>query len=256
MQPNEPNPAPPVALVTGGASGIGKACAAQLRARGFRVAVADLAVTGGGIDAQAADAQLALDVTDEAAVADAVSRVTSAWGRLDAWVNAAGVVEAVRRTVDQPLADWQRVLDVNLKGTYLCCREAGRAMLALGRGGSIVNIGSVAAMVGIPGSTAYGPAKAAVATLTRNLAVEWARAGIRVNCVAPGYIETPMSAELFGDDPAVRDASLRRVPMRRLGQPDDIANAVVFLCSEQARYVTGVTLPVDGGWSALGAPAR
>lgn len=108
---------------------------------------------------------------------DVVSSVAAGWGRLDAWINAAGVVEAARRAVDQPLAAWERVVDVNLKGTYLCCREAGRAMVSLGRGGSIVNIGSVADMVGIAGSTAYGPAKAAVATLTRNLGFNGTRRG-------------------------------------------------------------------------------
>ncbi len=244
-----------VAFVTGGASGIGKSCAARLHALGFRVAVADRAFTRTDIKAQADSAQLALDVSDEAAVAEVISHVRAVWGRFDACINAAGVVEGAHRTVDQVLTDWQRIIDVNLKGTYLCCREAGRVMLSLG-GGSIVNIGSVAAMVGIPGSTAYGPGKAAVATLTRNLAIEWAKGGIRVNCVAPGYIDTPMSAEVFDHDSAIRERSLKRVPMRRLGEPEDIADAVAFLCSEQARYITGVTLPVDGGWSALGAAAR
>ena len=108
-------------------------------------------------------------------------------------------------------------------------------------------------MVGLPGSTAYGPSKAAVTTLTRNLACEWARSGLRVNCIAPGYVTTPMSDNLFGSDPEAVQKGLRRVPMRRMGGTQDIAHAVLFLNSDAASYITGVTLPVDGGWSASGA---
>lgn len=243
------------AVVTGGASGIGLACTHALQAAGARVLSADRSHAPGDFDVASPIAMAHCDVADEDSVATTVARALQAWGRLDIWVNSAGVLEAVHRTVDQDLADWEQVMSINLKGTFIGCREAGRAMLAQG-GGCVVNIGSVAGMVGLPGSTAYGPGKAAVATLTRNLACEWARGGVRVNCIAPGYIQTPMSRALFADDAASQEMNLRRVPMRRMGEPEDIARAILFLCSDAARYITGVTLPVDGGWSASAGSGR
>ena len=121
------------------------------------------------------------------------------------------------------------------------------------RSGAIVNIASVAGLVGIPGSNAYGPSKAAVAQMTRSLACEWARFGVRVNAVAPGYVDAPMAHELFRN-PHTQEAALSRVPMRRLGATAEIAAAVAFLCSPLAGYITGAVLPVDGGWSAFGGP--
>lgn len=232
-----------VAVVTGGASGIGKACADALRQCGAVVVRGDLSLAGG----QGAD-EVRCDVTDEASVRALARHAVDTHGKLDIWVNAAGIMEPIRRTVDQKLEDWDRVMSVNLRGTYLGCKEAATVMQQAG--GAIVNIGSVAGMVGIPASTAYGPGKAAVATLTRNLATEWARVGIRVNCVAPGYVDTPMTRAMFKEDEKVREATLSKVPMRKLGAPMDIAAAVVFLCSGAAAYVTGVVMPVDGGWSA------
>ncbi|KRP98755.1 hypothetical protein AOQ72_16775 [Bradyrhizobium yuanmingense] len=232
-----------VAVITGGASGIGKACVQALRECGVHVVSADRTYAGGG----KAD-EVYCDVTDEQSTRRLAQHSVNAYGRLDIWINAAGVMEVIRRTVDQKPEEWDRVISVNLRGTYLGCKEAATVMQR--SGGAIVNIGSVAAMAGIPASTAYGPSKAAVATLTRNLACEWARLGIRVNCVAPGYIDTPMSRELFKDDAEVRDTALSKVPMRKLGQPMDIAATVLFLCSSAAAYITGVVMPVDGGWSA------
>lgn len=240
-----------VVLVTGGSSGIGRACVEAFAAAGAQVFSADLRHRDEPATATAPFESLHCDVTSEVSVAAAVAHLTQAAGRIDVLVHCAGVLEQIRRTVDQELADWERVMSVNLKGTYLCAREVGRVMAGQ-RKGVLITIGSAAAMVGLPSSNAYAPGKAAVSTMTRNLATEWARFNVRVNCIAPGYIATPMSQELFEAGAGGMDAALRQVPLRRLGEPGDIAAVALFLASSQARYITGVTLPVDGGWSASG----
>lgn len=243
-----------VAVVTGGGSGIGHACVEALLAAGAEVVAADLrfsrTVDTGGADSR----QVVCDVTSEEDVRRLFAEVGALHGGVDLLINSAGVIERVARTVDQEVQDWDRVMSVNAKGTFLCCREAGRTLVAR-HGGSIVNIGSVAGMVGIPGSNAYGPSKAAVAHMTRSLACEWARFGVRVNCVAPGYIDAPMAHELLTHTMAL-DATLKRVPQARLGKAEEVASVVAFLCSPLASYITGVVLPVDGGWSAFGGPSR
>jgi len=244
-----------VAVVTGGASGIGRACAEALHNTGAAVVVADLRAR----DADAVDAasgadglvHVVCDVRREEDVVALFDKVRSDFGRVDVLVNSAGVIERTARTVDQEVGDWDRVMSVNARGTFLCCREAGRTMVAR-RSGAIVNIASVAGMLGIPGSNAYGPSKAAVMLMTRNLACEWARFGVRVNAVAPGYVDAPMAHELFRDETTKRKA-LERVPQARLGTAQEIAAVVSFLCSPLASYVTGAVVPVDGGWSALGS---
>jgi NAD(P)-dependent dehydrogenase (short-subunit alcohol dehydrogenase family) len=242
-----------VVLITGGAGGIGRSCADTFAAAGAEVVVADLRAAEGP-DASAPEV-IRCDVTREADVVGLFAQTLTRYGRIDALVNCAGVLEPVARTVDQELSAWERVIDVNLKAAFLVCREAGRAMLQRGSG-AIVNIGSVAGLVGIPASTAYGPSKAALAHLTRNLACEWARRGIRVNCIAPGYVDTGMARGLFGTDEALQGMALKRVPMARLGEPTEIASVALFLCSPLASFVTGTVIPVDGGWSAFGGPSR
>ncbi len=242
-----------VAVVTGGGSGIGQQCVHALRAAGATVIAADLRFSSAP---QPPDRhQLVCDVSSEPAVQRLFADVLARHGRVDLLINSAGVVEAVRRTADQDAAHWDHVMSINAKGVFLCCREAGKAMVAQRRG-AIVNIGSVAGLVGIPGSNAYGPSKAAVAHMTRSLACEWARFGVRVNCIAPGYVDAPMAHALFGDNDDATQGALKRVPMARFGQAREIAHAALFMCSPHASYITGTVLPVDGGWAAFGGASR
>lgn len=245
------------ALVTGAAGGIGLAIARRLAADGARVAIADrdaarlqTAITELPDNAVALVADISSEAGVDAMIADALARL----GQIDILVNNAGIPEPIVRTVDQQLADWERVIDINLRGTYLACRGFGRHILPRRAGGAIVNIASVAGLFGIPSSNGYGVSKAGIVHLTRNLACEWATKGVRVNCVAPGYIDAPMAHEMFANVHVDRSHIEQRLPMHRLGQADEIASAVSFLVSNDASYITGVTLPVDGGWCAYGGP--
>jgi NAD(P)-dependent dehydrogenase (short-subunit alcohol dehydrogenase family) len=241
-----------VAVVTGAASGIGLACCHELLRRGAVVVGADVNAPDFSTPSYH---HLQCDVAVEADVVKLFERVMAIHGRVDALINSAGILEPLHRTVDQTVADWDRVMSVNARGTFLCCREAGRTLLAQ-RGGAIVNIGSVGGLLGMPASNAYGPSKAAVAHMTRSLACEWARFGIRVNCVAPGFVDAPMSAELFSGDANALAGALKRVPMGRLGTAEEVAQVALFLCSPLASYVTGTVVPVDGGWLAFGGASR
>ncbi len=243
------------ALVTGAASGIGLAIATRLAALGARVALADRDATRLGAAAAALGGQAVAivgDIGDEAGVARLVGEAVEALGTIDILVNNAGVFEPIARTIDQRLEDWQRVMDINLRGVYLMSRDVARHILGRRGAGAFVNIASVAGLDAIPSSNAYGVSKAAVIHLTRTMAGEWAGKGLRVNCVAPGFIETPMAFEMFADKHVDRAQIERRLPMRRLGDADEIAAAVAFLASDAASYITGAILPVDGGWFANG----
>lgn len=233
------------ALVTGGASGIGAAVAAVLASLGTRVVVADIRAAevaeGGSLEgdvAVPADAQRLVD--------QAVARL----GHLDILVNCAGISDTWTQTVNQAFDSWQRIVDVDLTGTYLMCKAAGGHMIPRGAG-AIVNIASICGLGGFPRRNAYGAAKAGVIMLTRNLACEWGQTGVRVNCVAPGYVRTPMVDALL-DARKIDDTRIRgRTPMARMGAPREIAQAVAYLASDWSSFVTGATLPVDGGWSAF-----
>jgi len=245
------------ALVTGAAGGIGLAVARRLAADGARVVIADLqAERLAQALAQLPDAAVSLvaDISTEAGVERMMAEAEERAGPLDILVNNAGVAEPIVRTVDQKLADWGRVMDVNLRGTFLACRAFAGRVLPRRKAAAIINIGSVAGLGGIPGSNGYGVSKAAIAHLTRNLACEWAAKGLRVNCVAPGYIDAPMAAAMFAETRVDRSRIEQRLPMRRLGAADEIAAAVAFLVSDDASYITGAVLPVDGGWTAYGGP--
>lgn len=246
-----------VVIVTGGGSGLGRAAAIGFAARGAQVIVGDL-------DASSIDGTLALlapgghrpgpvDVTVEGAVDDLVATTFAATGRIDVLVNCAGIAEGAGSTIDRPVDSWLRMIDVNLTGTYLMSRAVASRMREQ-RSGVILTISSIAGVVGLPRRAAYTASKGAVTMLTRALASEWAADGIRVNAVAPGYIRTPMTDVLIAEGRIDADVIIRRTPMGRMGTPDQVADALVFLASDAAAFITGVVLPVDGGYLAHGAP--
>jgi NAD(P)-dependent dehydrogenase (short-subunit alcohol dehydrogenase family) len=233
-----------VAVVTGAASGIGAATAARLRTEGATVV---------GWDLDGAD--VAVDVRDEDAIAAGVADVVAAHGRLDAVVHAAGVAGGGPVHL-VPAEEWDRVVDINLKGTFLVGKYAVAAMLAQdpvdAERGSIVNIASVEGLAGTEGGSTYNAAKGGVVILTKNMAIDYGRAGIRVNAVCPGFIDTPMLQGVFAMDGmggVLADITAAH-QLGRLGRAEEIAAAALFLCSSDASFVTGVALPVDGGYTA------
>jgi len=245
-----------VALVTGAGDGIGWAVARRLADEVPHVVLVDVreeAAIARAAELGAAHLGLGCDVSREEEVAALFRAVGARFGRLDILVNNAGIGEQAAATLQQGVDGFDRVLDVHLRGTFLMCREAGRAMVAAGRG-SIVNLGSIAALAGIPARNAYGAAKAGILSMTRSMACEWARSGVRVNAVAPGYVRTALVDRLAREGVLDLRALEARTPMGRMAEPSEIAEAIAFLASERAGFITGTTLYVDGGWLALGAP--
>ncbi|MBN9023268.1 MAG: SDR family oxidoreductase [Rhizobiales bacterium] len=236
-----------VAVVTGAARGIGEAIAVALRDEGARVFSIDL---GEPEAPQDGVRYLSGDVGDPAAIAAAFAAVDAEAGRLDVLVNNAGIQRvALGHRMD--FAEWNGVIATHLNGMFLCAGEAIRRMRPQ-RKGAIVSIASVAGIVGIPGRGPYSAAKAAIMSLTRVLALENATADIRVNAVAPGYTRTKLIDQALKDGSLRSDWQLERVPMKRLAEPSEIADVVLFLASDKASYVTGQTLVVDGGWTIQG----
>lgn len=241
-------------VITGGGGGIGAAVARHLLERDERshVALLDLAPGAGPaiVDAWGGRATaIECDVTDQASVADAFAAVDALGVPLAGLVNGAGIVDNSPST-ELGLDAWSHVLSVHLDGAFLCSREAGRRMIDRGRG-AIVNIGSISALFGHPRRLPYSVAKAGILQLTRTLAVEWAHDGVRVNGVIPGYIQTPMMDEVarLGLIDVEQAAALHA--MGRLGTPEELARAIGFLLSDDASFVTGASLCVDGGFSVL-----
>jgi NAD(P)-dependent dehydrogenase (short-subunit alcohol dehydrogenase family) len=233
-----------VAVITGAASGLGAACARRFAEEGAVVVGCDLA------DAGPVEHQYRLDVADEGAVAGVLDGVVESLGRLDVVVNCAGV--AGGGPVHLLDADeWARVLRVNLTGTYLVCKHALRHMVNQ-RSGSIVNFASVEGIEGTEGGSVYNASKGAVVLLTKNMAIDYGRLGIRVNCVCPGFIETPMFESVMGSESMsqYRDRYREEHKLGRFGRPDEIAAATLFLASDDASFVTGHALVVDGGYTA------
>ncbi len=241
-----------VALVTGGAGGIGLASARLLAEAGARVWIGDLDPETGRGAASSIGAQFVpLDVSSSESVDAAVNAIVAAEGRLDIGVNCAGIRHLGAGAEGLTDEEWATVLDINTSGVFRSCRAEAKAMLA-GGGGAIVNIASMSGhVVNVPQMQAtYNASKAAVIMLTKSLAVEWAQRGVRVNSVSPGYIETPLTARSRAM-PERLDEWLRRTPMGRIGQPEEIAGAVLFLASDAASYATGTDLIVDGGYTSV-----
>jgi NAD(P)-dependent dehydrogenase (short-subunit alcohol dehydrogenase family) len=240
-----------VAIVTGAGRGLGRGCALELARAGATVVA--VARTESEVDAVAAEAgngavPLVADVTDPIEVARLVE-TAAALGNMRVLVTAAGTNRpgAAR---DYPMDDWDLLFDINVRATFLACREFGGHLLAHDTGGSIVTMSSQMGAVGYPGRVAYCATKHAVDGITRALAVEWARQGIRVNAVAPTFVETALTRPMF-DDPVFRDDVLgHRLPTGRLAQVEDVANAVRYLACGASANVTGHILRVDGGWTA------
>nr|WP_321440611.1 SDR family oxidoreductase [uncultured Hyphomonas sp.] len=239
-------------LITGAGRGIGAGIAELFVAAGAHVALNDIKVPPAGFPAVSEGGDtlwVAGDVSKLESVEDIVDQV-EAWRKIDVLVNCAGVAGELTALHNQSVDDWQNVIDVNLKGTYLMSQAVARYMKQR-QSGVILNIASLAGLTGFPASNSYGVSKAAVVMLTKTLATELARYQIRVNAIAPGVIEAPMLGHMTGGKEGL-SAVVRRVPLGRLGLPQDIANAAMFLASNAASYITGVTLPVDGGWLAFG----
>jgi NAD(P)-dependent dehydrogenase (short-subunit alcohol dehydrogenase family) len=245
--------APKVALVTGAARGIGLAAAKRFLAEGWQVALLDidgdnLNKTAAAIGRPAATLAITCDVSDPAQVDQAFEAVTKRFGRLDALVNNAGI--AIFGPIAQTsFADWQRVLAVNLNGPFLMTQAAVPLMRDNG-GGAVVNITSISGLRASTLRVAYGTSKAGLAHLTKQQAVELASLGIRVNAVAPGPVDTAMAKAVH--TPEIRADYHDHMPLNRYGREDELANAIFFLCSEQASYITGQILAVDGGFDSTG----
>lgn len=240
-----------VAIVTGGSSGIGRASAVAFADAGYAVGILDRSEEGGRTTANALEERggrchfAAVDVEDDAATGAAIDRIVATLGGLDAAFNAAGIDgEAGRRLHECTPENWARVIGIDLTGVWHCMRHQLRHMLANG-GGAIVNCSSAAGLVGAPTYGAYAAAKHGVIGLTKSASLEYARDNIRVNAVCPGMIDTPMTRD--GDKEALFDQLVAHSPMGRRGLPEEIAAAAVWLCSQQAGFVTGVAMPVDGG---------
>jgi NAD(P)-dependent dehydrogenase (short-subunit alcohol dehydrogenase family) len=235
-----------VAVVTGGASGIGRATVTRLAADGFLVAVLDL-------DEPTGEAKLAVraDVTDPNDVEQAVGRVVETFGRIDVLVNNAGISGSAAATVchQTPVEDWDRVQAVNVRGPFLCTRAVLPTMLAQGNG-HVITVASIAGLVAFPGRCAYTASKGAAVMFTKSLAADYAAAGIRANAVCPGMVETPMTKWRL-DQPELRAQVEAKIPLGRVAQPEEVAEAIALLASGQLVYLTGHTLVLDGGWTAL-----
>ncbi len=245
-----------VAIVTGAGSGLGVIFSEALAGAGASVVCADIhlrdvektasSLVASGHKAIACEA----DVTYENAVVRLIQTAIDEFGRLDVLVNNAGVATA-GPPEEHSLTDWQRVINVNLTGVFLCAREAAKVMIREGHGGSIVNIASILGAVASEpvSASAYAASKGGVVNLTRDLAVHWAPFGIRVNAIGPAYFPSAMTKD-FLEVPEIMSEVVRRTPMGRIGRPEELMGPIVFLASDASAYVTGQTLYVDGGWTA------
>jgi NAD(P)-dependent dehydrogenase (short-subunit alcohol dehydrogenase family) len=238
--------------VTGASRGIGRALASGLARAGARLAVTSRARSDleslkdelPGQDVLIMDGS----VTDAERMSTVADRIAAKMGSLDVLITVAGINPVVRRSEELDNAAWQHVVDVNLTGTFFCCRAAASHMLEAGSG-SIITISSVHGSTGVARMAAYAASKGAIESLTRSLAIEWAQRGVRVNCLAPGYIRTDLTAAYL--DSRNGDQVISRIPMGLPGRPEDLVGAAIFLASDASSYMTGAIVAVDGGWTAV-----
>jgi 2-dehydro-3-deoxy-D-gluconate 5-dehydrogenase len=242
-----------VALVTGGNGGLGQAIARGLRAVGAEVAVTgpDAVKNLEAVEDHGAHNVLEVDVRDEESVSQAIAAVVERHGRLDVLVNNAGVGGSYS-VLDMTLEEWRLLVDTSLTGSFLCSKHAARAMIEAGNGGAIINLGSMYSVFGPPRAVGYASAKAGILGLSRALAVELAPHGIRSNAILPGWIETAMTARPLGGE--IGYEVHRRTPAGRFGRPADLVGAAIYLASDASSFVTGVELPVDGGYRVAERP--
>ena len=248
-----------VAIVTGAGAGIGRATALKFAAEGAKVAISDVNVEGGEetadlIRKQGGDAFFtAADVANPADVDALVAKTVERFGRLDCACNNAGIEGKIAPFAEQPLDNFDRIIAVNLRGVFLCLQAEIRQMLKNG-GGAIVNLASVAGLIGFPGLAPYVASKHGVNGLTKNAALEYGKLGIRVNSVCPGGIDTRMldslAAQSTGGKATSRELMNPMHPIGRIGTPDEVAELIVWLCSDRASFMTGTNIPVDGGFVA------
>ena len=245
-----------VAIVTGSGRGLGKCMAEGLAEFGAKVIICDLSVTEALETAQAINkaggvaAATFVDISKRQSCEDLIKFALNEFGRLDILVNNAGI-DIIKPAEALSESEWDRILDVDLKGHFICSQFAAIQMMEQGEGGSIINISSIASVVGIHGLTAYGAAKGGINQLTRMMAIEWAPKKIRVNAIAPGYFENIMrGADVEHDKPEKQQQIETFTPMARRGKPEELVGPVVFLASDASSYVTGAVLFVDGGYTA------
>ena len=245
-----------IILVTGGSTGIGAATAKILAQDGATVVIADIQDEAGAATVEAirtAGGKASyqhVDVGDFAAVEAMVAAIVAEHGRLDGAFNNAGIEGPTAKILDLDPADFERVVKINLTGVYYCMKAEIAQMVAQDGGGSIVSTASAAGLIGIPGAAGYNSAKHGVVGLTKTVALEYASRKIRVNAVCPGFIDTPMLDRVTDASVKIREQMIGATPMRRVANPKEIGDAVAWLMSERSSYVTGVALPVDGGWVA------
>lgn len=246
-----------VALVTGGSRGIGKAICLNFAKNNIRVAVnhsrpgsaeevVDEIKSLGGFATS-----FQANISNENEVKKMISKTLMEFNHIDFLVNNAGISDQMLPLTEQNTEKWQEIMNIHLKGTYLCSKEVSKYMIDQ-RFGKIVNISSIVGLAGFPMRTAYGPAKSAIVNLTKVLAIDLAPHKINVNAVAPGYIKTEMVENLIKNKKLNQKRICKRIPLKRIGSCEDVANLVEFLCSEKANYITGETIVVDGGWLAYG----
>jgi NAD(P)-dependent dehydrogenase (short-subunit alcohol dehydrogenase family) len=242
-----------IALVTGSAQGLGKEIASSLAQNGCSLVLADIAYpeeTAKQIEEIGSRSiSVKADISDEAEVKDMVEKAISEYKKVDILVNNAGISQlSYTATEDLPIEEWDKIIAVNLRGTFLCCKHVGKQMIRSG-GGSIINISTTAGMTGVPRAPAYCASKAGIILLTKSLALEWVRYNIRVNAIAPHYLETELTKGLRASE-KVYDGLVKQIPMRRFAKPAEVVGTVLFLSSPASSYITGTVIVVDGGFLA------